>query len=466
MPAVTLDDVPLADAVNYAGTDADATWQLNPILDQQLDSLGLRHAYDIDIAVVPMLRRMMDVGMMIEPDHFTALDGVFGDMLADLTQQIVQYGDSSMFQSPSSPDQVAWLLFDYLELKYGRFTKSKKRLSTDDKTLEALKYAHPVVPLIQEYREIAKLRGTYCTLPQFADSGNRIHPDLSLTRVPSGRLASSDPNLLAIPVRTELGKEIRRGFVAPNGCVLASADLDQIEMRCMAHISQDENMLEAFTSGVDIHKQTASLMFNCSVDTVTVEQRHHGKQVGFGIVNGITASGYVDQMYLRGAWKFDEREYQSHLGEAQRMIDLYLEVAYPKVRQMFDSTWDEGRRNGYVRDSLSGRIWRLPGLRSSIDKVRFEAQRQATNFKIQTMAQTVIKLGMAMLWDNLFEPRWVPEHLEPLLQVHDELLFEVEADPAESLSHPILELLTFCDALSVPVKAKWHTGSTWADLKD
>jgi DNA polymerase-1 len=202
------------------------------------------------------------------------------------------------------------------------------------------------------------------------------------------------------------------------------------------------------------------LMFGCSLEAVTDGQRHHGKQVAFGIVNGITASGYVDQMYLRGAWKFDEREYQGHLTEAQRMIDLYLTKAYPGVVAMFESTWAEGRQYGYVRDSLSGRIWRLPGLRSSIDKVRFEAQRQATNFKIQTMAQTVIKLAMAQLWQYI---KW--GEIEPLLQVHDELIFEIQVDCAQGFMEAIVDLMESVNVLDIPVKAKYKVGQTWADLK-
>jgi DNA polymerase I len=457
MPDATLDDVPLDQAIDYAGEDADATWQLSPILDVEIERLGLRHALEIDYAVIPMVRRMMDVGMLIDRSHFTALEGIFDEYQQTITSSIQDIAGPDF--SPSSPDQVASLLFERLGLSSGRKTKGGTRPTTDDKALEALKYSHPVVPLLLEYREVAKLRSTYCILPLFADNGDRIHAYLSLARVPSGRLASSDPNLLAIPTRTELGKEIRRGFVAGPGKVLASADLNQIEMRCMAHISQDERMLQAFWSGEDIHRQTASFMFKCSLDAVTDAQRHHGKQVAFGIVNGITASGYVDQMYLRGAWKFDERDYHTHLTDAQRMIDSYLTIAYPGVRAMFEATWSEGRQHGYVRDSLSGRIWRLPGLRSSIDRVKAEAERQATNFKIQTMAQTVLKLRMAQLWDYLS----AEEGIDCLLQIHDELLFE-DADP-DAHKDDILAVLGSGDELSVPVTAKWHQGQTWADLK-
>src|SRR6267142_4312697 len=291
MPQCTLDDIPLNDAIQYAAADADATFQLNPILDAEIDRLGLRKALQIDYDVIPMIRRMMDVGMLIDRDHFAQLEVIFDECQQTLTQSIQAIAGPDF--SPSSPDQVADLLFTRLGLATARLTKTKRRPTTDDKALEALKYSHPVVPLLLEYREVAKLRSTYCILPDFADGDNRIHPDLTLARVPSGRLASSDPNLLAIPTRTELGKEIRRGFIAPPGCVLASADLNQIEMRAMAHISQDERMLQAFHDGTDIHTQTASLMFRCSKEAVTDAQRHHGKQVGFGIINGITASGYV-----------------------------------------------------------------------------------------------------------------------------------------------------------------------------
>jgi DNA polymerase I len=459
MDEPTLDDIPLTDAINYAGADADCTLQLNPILDERIAALGLRKALEIDYAVIPMIAHMMEVGMLVDREHFAQLETTFDDYLQDLTYSIQSIAGPEF--SPSSPDHVAVLLFERLGLPSTRKTKSGKRPTTDDKALEALKYAHPVVPLLLEFREVQKLAGTYCGLPVFADHYDRIHPHLTLTRVPSGRLASSDPNLLAIPTRTELGREIRRGFIAGPGRVLASADLNQIEMRCMAHISGDERMLEGFHTGVDIHNQTAGLMFNIRPETATASQRDHGKQVGFGIINGITASGYVDQMYLRGAWKFDERDYQGHLTEAQRMIDLYLVKAYPGVQAMFDDTWSEGRRNGFVRDSLSGRIWRLPGLRSSIDKVRFEAQRQATNFKIQTMAQSIIKLAMAEVWGNrdLIDG-------DCLLQVHDELIFELGDDyNLQNCCDTIVALMESVDVLSIPVRAKCKVGQTWADLK-
>lgn len=460
MPDATLDDVDLADAIQYAGADADATWQLNPILDQQIEALGLRRALEIDYAILPMVRRMMDNGMLIDPAHFATLGPAFDEAMDGLAQEIRHYSDSPDF-NPGSGDQIAWLLYEHLGLGGRRKTKSGKRLSTDDKALEALKYAHPVVSLIQEYREIGKLRGTYCCLPEFADAHGRIHPDLSMVRVPSGRFASGDDRLLTIPTRTNLGKEIRRGFIAPPGKVLASADLSQIEMRVMAHLSGDANMLEAFWDGVDIHTRTAQLMYD--VKEPTQEQRHHGKQVGFGIVNLITAMGLTDQMYLRGAWRYDDREYQSHLAQAQLMIDLYLDKAYPGIRTFQQRVWDEGRRNGYVRCGLSGRIWRLPGLRSSIDKVKSEAERQATNFMIQAGAQTAMKLGMAKVWDWL--GGWSEDLIEPLLQVHDELVLEVADSANGDVDEDLLRLLTSGIELDVPVTANWHTGLTWADLK-
>ncbi len=311
MPDATLDDVPLDEAIQYSGCDADATWQLNKVLDTEIERLQLRHALEIDYAVVPIIGHMREVGMLIDPTHFEQLDVAFEAALEGIQHQIRQYSGSDTF-NPGSGDQVAELLYTRLGLGGRRKTKSGKRLTTDDKALEALKYAHPVVSLLQEYREVAKLRGTYCVLPDCADDRNRIHPDITMVRVPSGRLASGDDRLLTIPTRTELGKEIRRGFIAGPGRVLASCDLNQIEMRMMAHLSQDANMLQAFHDGTDIHTRTAQLMFG--VAEPTYEQRHHGKQVGFGIINLITAMGLTDQMYLRGALRYSDIDYHQHLG--------------------------------------------------------------------------------------------------------------------------------------------------------
>lgn len=455
MPDATLDDVDLKTAVDYAARDADATLRVRNVLDPMIDKTGLRQALEMDLAVVPILCCMMEVGMLVDREHFSMLTEVFNDQLRDTLSRIESLAGGSC--NPSSGDQVANLLFGKLGLGARRKTKSGKRYTTDDKALETLRHAHPVVPLILDYRELTKLKGTYSEkLPTFIAADGRIHPNLSLTRVPSGRLACEDPNLLAIPVRTELGRLIRAGFIAPPECVLASFDLDQIEMRVMAHESRDERMLQAYRDGLDIHTQTASLMFKTKIKNVTVEQRHHGKQVGFGIINGITALGLLDQMFLRGATDWDE-------ADCQRLLDKYLVEVYPGVGRMFERTWAECRSQGFVRD-LWGRLRYLPGVHSTIPKVKAEAERQATNHKIQGGAQGIIKLAMKGIWDY-----WLNEYHEwdPLLQVHDELLFEMGTDVARGkVPNDILNIMESIDVLDVPVRAHYKVADNWGSLKD
>jgi DNA polymerase-1 len=447
IPEPTLDDIEPDKAIFYACRDADGTNRINPILDAEIDRMGLRSAVEIDYAVIPMLCRMMSNGMLVDRPHLATLEDAFGDALADLEYRCHQLAGRRFLVT--SGDQVDEILTE-LGLVRRRKTPTGKRYSTDEKTLQALKGQHPIVSLILEHRELSKLQSSYVEkLPKLLSPDGRIRMELGMTTVPSGRLNCwGGVNLLAIPVRSDLGKEIRRAFIAPPGCVLGSVDLNQIEMRAMAIISGDERMLQAYADGVDIHTQTAQFMFR--VKEPTTEQRHHGKQVGFGIINGITAMGLLDQMILRGATDWDE-------GDCQRLINLYLEEVYPGVGRMFEATWEEGRRNGYIRCSLSGRILYTPGLRSPIEKVRAEAERVATNWKIQTWAQTVMKLGMALVWQAELG-------FGALLQVHDELLLENSQD--FDAWDVVSELLCSGHSDVIPVTAGYKVGRTWADLKE
>lgn len=456
IPLVTLDDVLLEQALPYAGRDADATLRVYRHLNDEIDRMGLRQALELDEAVVPMIARMQQNGMLVDLDHIAVLAEVFQLTLCDLEQRChTLFGQEF---NVGSADQVAEVLFGELGLGGRRKTASGKRYSTEEKALEALRGSHPIVSLIQEHRKVSKLKGTYVdVLPTVLSPDGRIRMELGLTTVPSGRLNCwGGVNLLAIPVRTALGREIRRAFIAPPGKVLCSIDLNQIELRWLAILSGDERLLDAYACDLDLHRLTAAeTIYHKSADAITFEQRQNGKIVNFAIANQISAQGLADQFMLSGV-QIDE-------AGCQRILDKWYEF-YNAVDPWYQSVYDEGKRNGYIRDGLSGRILYVPSLRSPIDRVRAEAERVATNWKIQTAAQVTIKMGMVALWDwgsNAWD--W----LEPLLQVHDELLFEVPDSAKENgVGDALREIVEeAAPKTSVPIKAGWALGPNWAELK-
>lgn len=461
MPEATLDDVPLEEAIQYACRDADGTLRIFPILSARLDQLGLRGCYQMDLAIVPMVERMQTVGMLIDKPHFASLADHLTDLLKLKVEEIdVASGHKTGLDfNPNSTQQVAEWLFGRggLRLKPGKKTKGGK-YSTNDKILEALRFQDKRVGLVCDYRELSKLRDSFCTtLPLATDAAGRIHPRIKLTRVSSGRISCSDPNLLAIPVRTEMGKLIRGGFIAPEGRCLGDWDLDQIEMREMAHQSQDSTMIGWFNDGKDVHRMTGAAAFGVKPEEVTSVQRYASKRIGFGVITGITEIGLSEQMALAGAEGWDEPTCLRFIGE-------YFKIC-PGIKTYLDNCRTEARRFGYVRDRW-GRIRYLPGVHSELSWVREEALRQSHSFKISASAQGILKHAMKAIWD------WMVDYglgkVDPLLQVHDELLFEMEdtIDTRTEVDAAVLYFLCNTTQLCVPIKAKGDIGQNWGVLKD
>ena len=391
MPDATLDDVPLQNAIEYAGRDADATLRIYPHLAEKVREMGLERALAIDVAITPMLAAMQQNGVLVDRDHLGALSATFEDSLTDLEYRLGQVAGHPF--NPASGDQVATVLFEELRLDGGRKTKTRKRYSTDEKALDALAGRHPIIALLKEHREISKLKGTYVdVLPGLISRDGRIRMELGMTTIPSGRLNCwGGVNLLGIPVRTELGREIRRAFIASPGHKLGAVDLNQIELRGFAVLSGDEYLLEAYAHGEDLHKNTAAdAIYHCRRDTVSFEQRQRGKVVNFAVANQISALGLRDQFYISGVTDVDE-------ADCQRMLDGWY-GHYSAVPRWYEAVYEEGRRNGYIRCPLSGRILWTPGLRTGItgskgDMVRGQAERVATNFLLQCYASTIGKEG-------------------------------------------------------------------------
>jgi DNA polymerase-1 len=456
MPEADLDDIPLEDAVHYACRDADATLRIFPVLSRMIDEMGLREVYEMDLAVIPMVECMQSWGMKIDVPHFQQLDRKLTMMMAVEVDALCQLVPGLPHDfNPNSPVQVADLLFRQLKLKPTKKTSTGKD-STNDKVLEALRSSNPVLPHILSYRELAKARDSFCrVMPRLVSDDGRIRCNLRVTRVSSGRLAATNPNLLAIPVRSDVGKEVRQGFVADDGYVLGGWDLDQAEMRYMADESQDEGLCSIFREGkVDVHTQTAADAFGKNPQDVTKIERYAAKRIGFGVITGITEVGLYDQMALAGAqgWTVDR---------CKDAIDAYFDLR-KGVAVYMEACRAEARRYGFVRDRW-GRIRYLPGVHSRIDSVRAEAERQSHSHKIQSGAQGLLKRAMAAMWDWM---RANPD-IRPLLQIHDSMLLEVKADPdlMEEVDTAMQYYLTQTTPLTVPMGAKGGYAENWGEME-
>lgn len=469
MPRTTLDDVEDQQRViQYAGADAIGTRGIFFPLMEQIDAFGLRDCYDTTVGIIPMVDRMQQIGMLVDRGHFQALGPVLDARGDDLDAQI-----TAMIGYPincSSGDQIAPLLFDKLRLQHKvRNLRLKKtdggRYSTDDKTLEALEDVHPVVPLIRARREVTKLRGTYVTPAEsWIAADGRLHPTLKITATDTGRLAAENPNILAFPKHSEWGKLIRYGFVAAPGHELMSCDLDQIEMRVFAHDANDENMIAEFLSGRDKHASTAALIFGVPYeqlfdaykagDEEAGEQRFAAKAVNFGVLMGITEHGLRDQFHKNGQLHWTTADCNKLLVEWRK--------AYPAGYEYQQSKHAEARRYGYVRD-MFGRLRWVDAVHSEDLYQRAEAERMAQATPIQSGAQGIMQRIMRALWPELVKLRrraWV----EPLLQIHDDLMFELELAARRELEELVLHYMANTVTLRVPVSAKPSYGQSWGEL--
>jgi uracil-DNA glycosylase family 4 len=476
VPEPTLDDIDHTTAINYSARDADATLRVYYSLLPRLEAANLTNILRIDCGIIPMLDRMQTNGMLIDPDHFTALEGELAEKNRRALNEVQSL--TGRYLNPNSSQQVGRLLFNEFALPPIKKTKSQTAESTDDKVLEALKLKvtegskpYRVIELILDYREREKLIGTYCRpLRAKADAAKRVHTTIKYTRTATGRLSSADPNLQNIPARTDAGKLIRGGFIAPPGMVLLGVDYSQIEMVVLADISQDAQLLSIFRDGPscpialasgkcrchDMHYLTAAKAYRVELDDVTAEQRALSKNINFGVVYRISAYGLKQQMDQRGQRYTED--------QCQEMIDGFF-VAYPGVKQYFWRTDAQAMTQGYVTD-MFGRRKLTAGARSTIERTRNAALREITNFPIQSSAGGILKLAMIDLWNGLLPELWEREvHCEPLMQVHDELIFEVEENAVEYVAGEIQRVMEAAVELSVPVRTSANWGRTWAELK-
>lgn len=485
MPEATLDDVPLAEAIDYANRDSDATNRNWPALKSMVDQMGLNQILAIDMGAIPMFERMQHNGLTADVPYLRALGQRMTERMADIQQQVKVMTGAEI--NPNSPDQTRELLFDQLGLTPGKLTKGgkdgrNKKPSTNDKILEAMRFVHPVVGLICDYRECSKIKSSFCDPVERTVQGDmRVRGTIKVTRVESGRCSMADPNMTAQPVRSDLGKELRNGYIAAPGKVLGTWDLDQIELREMAHQSRDPLLMELLTrEDRDVHSETAALSFGLKLydsrdkkeryqNVHPIRHRYAAKRIGFGVITGITGLGLKAQMDLANATKNGLPIGQG--GDAWSESDcdgLILEYfnIYRAVRRYMLSCRAECRQTGMVRDRW-GRIRYLPGIYSQQSWVREEAERQSHSHKISSSAQGVLKQAMAAIWDVNVDMLKQGRYVEPILQIHDELIYEVEDDPdlKSYWDSVMVGCLCHTTVMAVPIRSKGGYGHRWGDLE-
>lgn len=461
MPEFSLSLVPESEWVPYAGRDSDATCRIyEPLLDL-VTSGGHLPVYETDLAALPMVERMQANGILVKKGYFEQIGAYFQTEMDRIRKQIEVYNRGEYF-NPGSSQQTAKLLFERLRLPVLKLTKGRKP-STQDKVLESLRGRHPAVGLTCDWRELATLKDKFADkLPLYISPvDGRARGKIRDTTVVSGRYSMSDPNLMAIPVRTKIGKRIREGFIAGPGNLLGTADFDQIEMRVMADLSGDAEMIRIFKEGRDVHSENAALMFGVPLEEVNTPEgkllyRYPAKRVGFGIITGITELGLYDQMRLAGIDKYSVRD-------CAGIISSYFRVK-PGIDRFIHATRQEAIRQGYVRDK-SGRIRYLPGVYSQIPGIREEALRQSHSHKISGTAQWIKKRAMARIWTEIRDlPRG---EVEPLLEVHDEILMEFKQERESWVEQMMTTIMSQdSDLFKVPIKAKFTSGPNWGVLKD
>jgi len=443
---IGFDQVDLKIATDYAAEDADITLRLHLELWPQIQaSPGLLYIYEqIEMPAMRVLGIMERNGIRIDSALLAKQGQQVGKRLLELEGEIHKLAGQPF--NIQSPKQIAEILFGQLELPVIKKTPSGAP-STDEEVLQKLAEDYPLPARILDYRSLAKLMSTYIEkLPRMADpKTGRVHTNFSQATAVTGRLASSDPNLQNIPVRTEEGRRIREAFIPADGCKLLSADYSQIELRIMAHIAEDENLLTAFREGKDVHQATAAEIFGVSLDDVNSEQRRYAKVINFGLIYGMSAFGLAGNLGIERA-------------AAQNYIAKYFD-RYPGVAQYMERTRLEARENGYVETVFGRRLW-LPEIKGSNGPRRQGAERAAINAPMQGTAADLIKLAMIAV-ENWLENEQLKTKL--LLQVHDELVLDVPLDEIELLQAKLPGLMCNVAKLKVPLVVSIGIGDNWEE---
>ncbi len=442
---LTFNQIDIETAAPYAAEDADITLQLHETLWPQLETeAGLKTVFaDIEMPLLPVLAHMERNGVLIDTDMLAAQSIEITEKLAELEQKAHLIA-GEVFNLNSSK-QLQVILFENLDLPVIKKTPKGQPSTAEPVLAELAEQGHEMPNLILEYRSLAKLKSTYTdSLPkQICPRTGRIHTSYQQAVASTGRLSSTEPNLQNIPVRSTEGRRIRQAFIAEPGYKLIAADYSQIELRIMAHLSDDDGLLNAFAQGKDIHKATASEIFGVPLDSVTTEQRRSAKAVNFGLIYGMSAFGLAKQLNVSR-------------GLAQEYINLYF-ARYPGVLTYMDTTKENAKANGYV-ETLMGRRLYLPDINARNGQLRQYAERTAINAPMQGTAADIIKTAMIRIEEWL---KTCPFDIKMIMQVHDELVFEVAEDQIETVKPHIRELMESALELKVPLTVDIGQGKNW-----
>jgi DNA polymerase-1 len=448
---ITIAEVPVAKAAAYAAADADMTLRLVPLLQAELEQSNALKVFDeIEMPLVAVLSEMEMNGVRLDTDFLSSMSVELNTRLGQIATQIYQAVGEEF--NLNSTQQLSTALFDRLGLEPPDRTRktSSGFYSTAADVLEAMRREHEVVEWVLEYRELAKLKSTYVdALPQQVNPATgRVHTSYNQTGSVTGRIASSDPNLQNIPIRTELGREVRKAFVADDGAVLLAVDYSQVELRIAAHMSEDEGMIAAFRAGQDIHAATAAAIYNQEISAVTQEQRRHAKAINFGLLYGMSPFGLTRATDLT-------------LAEAEDFVATYFE-RFPGILNYIEQTKKFANEHGYV-ETLLGRRRYFPGLKTASNfNVRSREEREAINAPIQGTAADIMKIAMLKVPEAIGKAKLAAR---VLLQVHDELVLECPQAELVQTAQIVMDEMRHAYELVVPLLTEARYGTSWGELK-
>jgi DNA polymerase-1 len=436
------DEIWIKKKAEIEGRRTSALLVLKNILETILISQDMEKLfYEVEIPLIDVLAKLELWGVKIDKNYLNNLNRKYQDKISTVTKKI--YKLSGQKFNINSPQQLGKILFE--KLKLTPFKRTKTGYATGFSVLKSLEKRHPIIKEIIDYRELSKLKSTYIDAlsPLINENNGRIHTTFHQTGTVTGRLSSSDPNLQNIPIRTELGREIRKAFIADEGCILLEADYSQVELRILAHLSEDENLINAFKKDVDFHKLTASQLFNIKMNEVTPQYRRAAKAINFGIIYGMTKFGLASRLNISE-------------GSAENYIEQYFN-RYPRVRDYIDNIIEEARKNGYVKTILNRRRY-VPEIKSSNPKIRQVGERFAINAPIQGSAADIIKIAMINIYKEILTKNY---ESRIVLQVHDELVLEVPIDEKNYIIKLVREKMEKAYPLKVKLKVDMKTGNNW-----